>query len=360
MSLNKLKYVLLLGGTGAMGQFLVELFQKRNDIMCFVTSRKQREDGPNIKYLQGNAHDEDFLNMALTLYHWDAIVDFMLYEHTEFMEKIENLLSSTSQYVYVSSARVYADSDDLISEDFPRLLDVCTDKEYLKTNEYALAKARQENVLMCSNYKNWTIIRPSKTYGKNRIQLGSQEKEDWLYDALHGRSIVVPHDILNKYVTFSSGLTVAKCLEVLLCNPKALCNVYNVTGNQYVKWGDVLSLYKSILQKHLKQNIKIKYIDTWQEWLGGSYYQVKYSTALNRRISNRKILEIAPPALLYDDALEGLKNILEDFLQNPCFDNVDSTRLLTKAKYTKEMPSFNEIKGKKKKLKLLLMKLNII
>ena len=49
--MNKLKYVLLLGGTGAMGQFLVELFQKRNDIMCFVTSRKQREDGPNIKYL---------------------------------------------------------------------------------------------------------------------------------------------------------------------------------------------------------------------------------------------------------------------------------------------------------------------
>ena len=51
------------------------------------------------------------------------------------------MLEATDQYVFISSARVYAQTEDLITEDTPRLLDVCTDKEYLKTNEYALAKA---------------------------------------------------------------------------------------------------------------------------------------------------------------------------------------------------------------------------
>lgn len=53
----------------------------------------------------------------------------------------------------MSSARVYAENNALISEDSPRLLDVSTDAVYLRTNEYALAKAREENILRNSGYE---------------------------------------------------------------------------------------------------------------------------------------------------------------------------------------------------------------
>lgn len=47
----------------------------------------------------------------------------------------------------MSSSRVYADSQTPITENSPRLLDVYKEEEYLKTDEYALSKARQEDIL---------------------------------------------------------------------------------------------------------------------------------------------------------------------------------------------------------------------
>lgn len=54
---------------------------------------------------------------------------------------------------------------------------MCRDEDYIKTDEYALQKARQENILLGSKYKNWTIIRPYITYNKERLQLGVLEKK---------------------------------------------------------------------------------------------------------------------------------------------------------------------------------------
>ena len=73
---------------------------------------------------------------------------------------------------------MYADSTP-ITEETPRLLDVCKDADYLKTDEYALAKAREENILFCSGKKKRTIIHPYITYNTERLQLGAIEKDIW-------------------------------------------------------------------------------------------------------------------------------------------------------------------------------------
>ena len=70
----------------------------------------------------------------------------MIWSTSDFDKCYEALLAATDQYIYMSSYRVYADSP-LITEDSPRLLDVSDDPEYLATDEYALAKARCENLL---------------------------------------------------------------------------------------------------------------------------------------------------------------------------------------------------------------------
>jgi hypothetical protein len=111
----------------------------------------------------------------------------MIYTTQSFKERVNFLLDATSQYVFFSSSRVYADSEIPITEDSSRLLDVSQDKKFLSTDEYSLAKARQENILRKSKRKNWTIIRPYITYSENRLQLGILEKEEWLYRALQGR-----------------------------------------------------------------------------------------------------------------------------------------------------------------------------
>ena len=83
---------------------------------------------------------------------YDAILDFMVYKPEEFRDRYIKSLENTSQYVFLSSARVYADSPDaLIEESSKRLLDISKDQEFLQTNEYSLAKAREENLLLKSD-----------------------------------------------------------------------------------------------------------------------------------------------------------------------------------------------------------------
>ena len=142
-----------------MGQPLVRQLATANDV--YVTTRRDlsQPDSSGITYIKGNAKDLTFLASTLKSRHWDAIVDFMVWT-TEFPQVLPLMLESTDQYVFISSARVYAQSDEPITEETPRLLDVSEDQEYLSTNEYALAKAREEDMLFRSGRNNFTIVRP--------------------------------------------------------------------------------------------------------------------------------------------------------------------------------------------------------
>jgi len=166
--------ILLLGGTGAMGMHLVQLLTNTEHHVV-VTSRRSRQDHDNITYVLGNAHDDIFLK-SLLKQGFEVIVDFMVYNTLEFQKRYSLLLGSCEQYVFISSSRVYANSDSPITESSPRLLDTCTDSLYLQTDEYALTKARQEDCLFNSNRNNFTIVRPYITYDKYRLQLGVWKK----------------------------------------------------------------------------------------------------------------------------------------------------------------------------------------
>ncbi len=189
------KTVLVLGGTGAMGISLVSILAEKG-FMVYVTSRREHENSKNIVYLRGNAKDSDFLKTVMSR-RYSAVVDFMAYTTAEFKDRVVILLSSTDQYIFISSARVYAESPERLTEESPRLLDACKDADYMATDEYALSKARQENMLAESGRNNYTIVRPSITYNNNRLQFTISEKEEWLYRAIHNRSIIFPADMVS-------------------------------------------------------------------------------------------------------------------------------------------------------------------
>lgn len=139
--------VLLLGGTGAMGVHLTDILSKQ--YVVTVTSRRMRRPKNNIEYVQGNAKDLKFLNSILEK-KWDVIVDFMVYSTEEFSERVNLFLNSTEQYIFLSSARVYDGYEVPMKENFNRLADSSKDSVFLNTDDYALAKARQEDILKSS------------------------------------------------------------------------------------------------------------------------------------------------------------------------------------------------------------------
>ena len=308
--------ILVLGGTGAMGVDLVKILAKRGDEVI-VTSRSERKpEFENVKYVKGNAHDTAFLK-ALLSKRFDAIVDFMAYNTEEFRARRDLLLSATKQYLFLSSSRVYADSKRPITEDSPRLLDSSADKEYLKTDEYALTKARQENLLRESGKRNWTIIRPYITYSNQRLQLGVYEKELWLFRALNDRTILFPKAIAEKYTTMTYGEDVAKGISKLIGNEKAMGEAFHITTDRAIKWDDVLAIYKKVFKDATGRDMKVRYTDDPRPIYDvvGNRHQVIYDRLFDRKFNNEKFLKTAGECDFVSPE-NGLERCLKELLKS--------------------------------------------
>lgn len=346
--------VLLLGGTGAIGVPLSnELASMNHDV--FVTSRRKRHNNGKIKYIAGNAMDDEFLDKVISR-RYDVIIDFMIYTEEQLKKRIEKLLSSTSQYIFLSSCRVYAPSDKPVTEESPRLLDVCRDREYMQTNEYALSKAREEDIIMSQNYKNWTIIRPTLTYNSERMQLGCYELNKWMFRALNGRSIVFQKDLADVLTSMTYGNDVSKAIALLAGNPKASGEIIQIASSESRTWKEVLEIYCSELKRNgIPVNVVWqKSSDTITE-LFERNWQRKYSRAVNRRFDSSKFDRICGVKMEYTPVEEGIRKCIREFVSaKKSFKNVNPVAEAYMDRVAGEHTKISQINGKKNKIKYML------
>lgn len=309
--------ILVLGGTGAMGIPLVKKLALENQV--YVTTRSHKESTSNIKYIQGNATKLDFVEYVLGMMQWDAIVDFMVHSETNLKVFLPKFLDNTKQYIFISSARVYSQTEGLITENTPRLLEVSKDVEYLKTNEYALAKAHEENLLLNSGKRNFTIIRPSITYNTHRLQLGVLEKENWLYRALHGRSIVFSEDINDKLTTMTLGDDVSMGIASIVGQEKAYGETFHITYPESLLWSDVLNIYQNVLKEYLGHKVPIVMTKKSTNLkFKQRIYQVIYCRYFNRTFDNSKIAQYTDISKFTNPQI-GLDECLREFIKKPSF-----------------------------------------
>lgn len=333
--------ILILGGTGAMGKALARLLADRGDEVALTSRQKHRSKRKNVAFLEGNAMDPGFLKTILTG-EWDAIVDFMNYSPSDFSgsadyasysagtpdsgsdtngslhaPRFKALLEATSHYVFLSSARVYAPAPDgsALTEESPRLLDSCPDKDYLATDEYALAKAREEDALFGSDRKNFTVIRPSLTYSEDRLQFALYEKEEWLYRAMLGRSLILPYDMRDVKTAMTAASDVAKGIAGLIGNEAAFGERFNIACPKSQSWGEIFEIYSRVLEEEgIHPRVIYGYDSERIARELGCVYEMKYARAVDRRFSSEKLLDVIGK-LDFTDPAEGLAQALRSFLE---------------------------------------------
>lgn len=350
--------ILVLGGTGIIGKPLVKMYADEDNCV-YVTSRLKRiSESNNIIYLLGDGKEDAFLRECLKR-KYDIIVDFMSYTTEAFQKRYQLLLGSTKRYIFISSARVYAETSNVITENTERLLDYSTDEEYLQTDEYALAKARQEDILYGLNSKYWTVIRPSITYGKDRLQLGAFEKENWLYRAIHGRSIVFSYDLYDKLTTMTTAYDVACGIKAV--SEKAECEgeTFHITYNISYTWNDILSCYLKVLQDVTGTRPKVYMTEKTVKLKDSRFkYQIIYCRYFNRIFDNRKIGQYIDVAE-FKDTKVGIEEALRAFLEHPSFQNIDWRLEAWIDKDCGEFTPLNEIPGLKKRVFYLCYRYNL-
>lgn len=335
-----------------MGTMLMKLLIEDKDNHVTITSRSSRSsEFENISYIKGDAKELSFLN-EIVAENWDVIVDFMFYRTEEFKQRYMLFLEHANQYVFLSSARVYAFSEVPITENSPRLLDVSEDKEFLATDDYALAKARCEDMLNSSGKNNYTIIRPSITYGDAQLRLGYYEKEQWLYRILKGRSLVFSEDIANQYTTMTKGSDVAEGIYSIIGKAEALGESFHITCEKAYTWNEILECYLNVLEKKLGKRPKV-IMTKKSTCLNIDKWHVMYCLSYSRRFDNTKIKQFTDVDN-FIDPLDGLSQCLEVFLENPRFKGCNWKLEALNDKVAGEHARLNEIPGKAWKLYYLV------
>lgn len=205
---------------------------------------------------------------------------------------LNSFLEHTDHYLFLSSYRVYADDKNGITEHSPRLLDVSEDSEFLKTDDYSLYKARSENILRASKYKNWTMLRPAITFSKTKYQLINLEAYHFVRRAKQGLPILMPEGVLGVYGTMSWAGDIAKMIARLVLNPKAMCETYTLSTREHQTWGTIADYYKDIIGLEyipvdLETYLKCIEKDTYR---ADHYYKLVYDRFYDRKIDNTKIL----------------------------------------------------------------------
>lgn len=346
------KKALIFGGTGAMGVNLIPLLVD-SGFSVYITSRRHHSSNNKVHYIIGDAHDLNFVK-SLFEFKYDVLVDFMQYTTEDFSNRVDLLLSNTDHYIYLSSARVYAESENAIKEDGPRLIDASTDNKYLQTDDYALEKARQENVLFESAQKNWSIARPYITYSNERLQLGVMEKEDWLYRLVNGKTVVFSEDIACKYTTLTYGIDVARgLLHIINEDTNSYEQVYNLCTTQFITWRKVLDIYMNTYQRLTSKQVNYLMIEkchrliydpnNWQVLFDRDYDRF-FSSNHNGIMPNCCSIEV------------GLAKCLEQFVLNPVFKHINWREQAILDRISHEKESLKRIASLRSKVEYILFR----
>lgn len=311
-----MKKVLVIGATGAMGRFTVPHLV---DLGCEVTGMGLEETfdwGVDAKYIQGDAFDREYMTGILAE-KYDGIINYMCYidDKNDFRDWYRLFLDNTDHYIFLSSCRVYADEEVPVKESSPRLLDVSKDPELLVSHDYCIYKARAEDVLFTSGYRNYTIVRPATTFSEMRFQLVTLEATHTVGRARKGKKVVLPIQAKDKPATLSWGKDVAQQIAHLLFKEEAMQQVFNVCSAESRTWGEIADYYKELCgleavwvdkEDYLKIVSKDGIVTTDARW------QLEYARMFRRITDNSKVLAVT--GLKQEDCMplyDALKMMIE-------------------------------------------------
>ncbi|MBS1370681.1 MAG: epimerase [Lentisphaeria bacterium] len=278
------KKVLVLGATGAMGQYLVPGLAEMGYTIDAVSLDEAKSDFPNVNCIRGNAKEREFL-WRLLENNYDGIVDFMIYTTAE-LPCLPPLTEKTGHYIYLSSYRVYDDREHPVRESSPRLLDSSGDVLLRNSDDYSIYKARGENIIRALPRKNWTIIRPAITYSLMRYQLVTLEAANTVGRAFAGKPVVLPEQARNIQATMSWAGDVSRMIAGLLFNEKAVGEAFTVATAEHHTWGEIADYYKDICR------LEAHWVDQedYLRILAHGPWQLKYDRLFNRIMDNSKVL----------------------------------------------------------------------
>lgn len=166
--------VLLIGGTGTISTPICEHLSNDPAIDLYVMNRGHRPLPANATQILCDFHDVKAMEQALAPYTFDIVCNFILYHPQEARQQVAFFKGKIRQYIFISTVVTYDHETAVMIDE--------TQKQGNVFSLYGREKAACEQVFFDAYRQDGfpiTVVRPSQTYGYDRIPLSVKGKNCW-------------------------------------------------------------------------------------------------------------------------------------------------------------------------------------
>jgi len=307
--------VLFIGGTGNISSACTNDALLEGHEIYHFNRGKSSVLNPKIKAIIGDINNPSDLRQIEKYGPFDVVADFICYLPEQMKINIDFFKGKTAQYIFISTATVYQKppSHYIITEETP------LGNPFWK---YSRDKIACENLLTGQKGLNYTIVRPSYTYGKTWIPLAlTAYSYNPVYRIRNGLPIISHGDGESLWV-MTHNTDFATAFTGLFGNKGAINNHFHITSDEVHTWDQIYKIVGKIVGREPKLiHIPSDFINSIEpEWGAGLLGDKARSVVFD----NSKIKSILPNWKAIKTFEEGIRESIRWFEEKPERMNIDA------------------------------------
>ena len=237
--------ILIIGGTGYMGKFVVQRLLDRGDRVTVFSRGSSRPDWwDRIEHIQGDRDDRPAFMSKLKGKSFDAVIDSQAYRKEDVESAVETFRGNIGRYLLVSTGSVYLEGTVDFANRCPyNESDVdWTNLEYTYPqgeDPYAVGKRHCEKWLQENSGVPYTIVRVPAVMGWDDP---TGRMWWWVQRALDGRGVIIPTDARGAFRTLYSADAAVNFIRALDA-PSTINDTYYVAMPEIMtieRWADLI------------------------------------------------------------------------------------------------------------------------
>ncbi len=309
--------ILFIGGTGNISSDCAALLHHHGHEIAVLT--RGRSDVPNeYRRMVADRKEPASLRHALAGWQPDVVLNFLGYELADVQTDFELFHGSIRQYVFISSATVYAKP--------PAKLPLTEDGPLGNAWwEYAQKKLACEEWLRVQQRDNGfpvTIVRPSHTYSKLWVPNPvSSSSFTFALRLEQGKPVFVPDQGESPW-TLTASSDFAAGLAGLVGNASALGEAFHITSDEVLTWNQIVELIAAAMGASSPRVVKVptEFICTIAPQMTGS---LKGDKAHPGVFDNSKIKRFVPGFVCRTPFALGVRDSVSWLRRHPEHQNLN-------------------------------------
>lgn len=241
--------VLMIGGTGTISAPITEQLAGNKEVELYVLNRGHKALPEGAIQLIGDMNDEAVMEKIASEHDFDVVMNFVIYEPEQAQKQLALFRGRISQYIFISTVVTYDHDESIeIRENH---------KQGNPLSVYGQKKIACEKVFLAEGDFPLTIVRPSQTYGGNRIPLSVKGNSCYsVLDRILNDKPVIVHGDGQSIWHCTHANDFAKGFLPLVGNTDAIHQAFNLVNPEVVTWNQIYRL----IYKHVGKEPKIIHI----------------------------------------------------------------------------------------------------